>query len=150
MTDAQVKAFVEAAHKRGCPDFDDYDAKVYLLAQEILGREPGNAAARGTLEHLNAFMSTGVRPREHAFDEFELPVPETEEDIASPNSHRDAFLKSVADIPPWPIVAKIQPFFRPHATVPGWLEGARSFLKRTGLTVAEVEKMSEADLAKFA
>lgn len=80
MTERQVTAIVEMAHAKGCRNFDRYDGALFLMCQEILEREPKNAKAIAVSKELNHFIVTGEKPT--SFDEFELPIPYTEERLA--------------------------------------------------------------------
>jgi len=79
MTDAQVTSMVEMAHARGCREFNRYDGSLFLMCQELLQSDPGNAKALSVLKELQVFIATREKPT--SFDEFALPVPYTTEEL---------------------------------------------------------------------
>jgi hypothetical protein len=95
MTDADVTRIVEDAALRGIT-IDDYDAKVFLGAKEMLVADAKNQNARDTVAAYTRLLTVGERPA--SFSVFLLPVFYTDEENAAREKMRRAHLAATGEV----------------------------------------------------
>jgi hypothetical protein len=79
MTEVQIQDLMKSAAMRGHA-FSHYQAAVYLSARELLARDPSNQVAQTVVEDFSRYLIDGTAIT--SFDQFLLPIPETDEDKA--------------------------------------------------------------------
>jgi hypothetical protein len=76
---ADVARVIEYAQAKGVK-ISDLDAAKYLLARELLDRNPKHTLAQEVVDNFSRWISTGVEPV--SFAGFMIGFPETDEEIA--------------------------------------------------------------------
>jgi hypothetical protein len=135
---------------------DVEDARLYLANREALARNPDDPEAQRIARHFECVFY--IVPDKDKFFEGLLNAPQCPNDCPECEAHDARYVARViaeaAQAPSEKIKAKCRRYFRP-ATAPeeaqrGWKEGMTGFLKRTGLTMCQIEKMSDEELARYA
>ena len=89
MKQADVDAVIAQVARAG-RRIDNYQSSVFCGAREILAREPDNPHAAKVVANFLAFVATGVETI--SFEEFLLPIPYTDEELAAQDASRAAYV----------------------------------------------------------
>jgi hypothetical protein len=151
MKNADVIEIVRQARALG-RELQEDEAELFLLVKELLQREPDNKAARKVAERFQRFLLTGEWLE--TFATFMIPNPQSPELLERGARASVEYAKRAmsiwGDLPQLRIVEKCIDAGVFWPTGPGKTEGWRGFAKRTDLTAAQVERMSDEELRKFA
>ena len=135
MTQADVQELIEQAKSKFGRIIDDFDASVFLGAQEILAEDSTNAHAAEVVRVFNTYMKTGVKKT--SFAEFLLPLPYTDEEIAASDRSRNEYIE----------------IYRRYALV-GIAEGdyaaAQAFKTKHNLTCEQILAMTDNEIKALA
>lgn len=133
-TDADFEAVIAQANVRGRP-LDDEDARMFLMAKDILADQPSHAAAQIVVENFKRYMLTGIRVE--SLSEFLLPIPYTKAARAEIERQRNEFVE----------------FYRKMALV-GIAEGdynaAVAWRNQHSLTSRQILEMSDSEIVQRA
>jgi hypothetical protein len=163
-----VTELIASARENGVR-IDETYAITYIRAREVLERQPNAKDAQQAVNHFQLLMSRFGRfmlPPEdyekHCLDvnedhTFDVTTPTGSFKVHGLKSHEEAVralkLKQRSERQPVPfhLVEKCAHVYRPSDEYwPGGLEGIHGFLDRTGLSLAQIEAMTQEELQAYA